>query len=291
MVSKKNALGKGLSALLENAKTDITSNTDHQKSEVVGSISRIEISSISPNPFQPRLDFDKEPLVELSNSIKEHGIIQPITVRKIGRNEFQIISGERRYQASKLAGIDELPCFIRIADDQHMLEMAIVENVQRKDLNAIEIALSYQRLIDECNLSQEELGKKVSKNRSTVANFLRLLKLPIEIQKALRDDKITMGHARALLALSNEKEMLLTLNEILENNLSVRAVEEKRKSQVKSLNTPLALSRYELRMQNNMAYQLSSKVNIKKKASGKGQIIISFNNKEDLNRILNNFDQ
>ena len=291
MVSKKNALGKGLSALLENAKTDITSSNDHQKSDVVGSITRIKISSISPNPFQPRLDFDKEPLVELSNSIKEHGIIQPITVRKIGRNEFQIISGERRYQASKLAGIDELPCFIRIADDQHMLEMAIVENVQRKDLNAIEIALSYQRLIDECNLSQEELGKKVSKNRSTVANFLRLLKLPIEIQKALRDDKITMGHARALLALSNEKEMLITLNEILENNLSVRAVEEKRKFQVKSLNTTLALSRYELRMQNNMAYQLSSKVNIKKKASGKGQIIISFNNQEDLNRILDNFDQ
>ena len=291
MVSKKNALGKGLSALLENAKTDITSSNDHQKSDVVGSITRIKISSISPNPFQPRLDFDKEPLVELANSIKEHGIIQPITVRKIGRNEFQIISGERRYQASKLAGIDELPCFIRIADDQHMLEMAIVENVQRKDLNAIEIALSYQRLIDECNLSQEELGKKVSKNRSTVANFLRLLKLPIEIQKALRDDKITMGHARALLALSNEKEMLITLNEILENNLSVRAVEEKRKFQVKSLNTTLALSRYELRMQNNMAYQLSSKVNIKKKASGKGQIIISFNNQEDLNRILDNFDQ
>ena len=291
MVSKKNALGKGLSALLENTKTDITSSNDHQKSDVVGSITRIKISSISPNPFQPRLDFDKEPLVELANSIKEHGIIQPITVRKIGRNEFQIISGERRYQASKLAGIDELPCFIRIADDQHMLEMAIVENVQRKDLNAIEIALSYQRLIDECNLSQEELGKKVSKNRSTVANFLRLLKLPTEIQKALRDDKITMGHARALLALSNEKEMLLTLNEILENNLSVRAVEEKRKFQVKSLNTTLALSRYELRMQNNMAYQLSSKVNIKKKASGKGQIIISFNNQDDLNRILDNFDQ
>ena len=291
MVSKKNALGKGLSALLENAKTDITSSNDHQKSDVVGSITRIKISSISPNPFQPRLDFDKEPLVELANSIKEHGIIQPITVRKIGRNEFQIISGERRYQASKLAGIDELPCFIRIADDQHMLEMAIVENVQRKDLNAIEIALSYQRLIDECNLSQEELGKKVSKNRSTVANFLRLLKLPIEIQKALRDDKITMGHARALLALSNEKEMLLTLNEILENNLSVRAVEEKRKAQLKSLNATLALSRYELRMQNNMAYQLSSKVNIKKKASGKGQIIISFNNQDDLKRILDNFDQ
>ena len=291
MVSKKNALGKGLSALLENTKTDITSSNDHQKSDVVGSITRIKISSISPNPFQPRLDFDKEPLLELSNSIKEHGIIQPITVRKIGRNEFQIISGERRYQASKLAGVDELPCFIRIADDQHMLEMAIVENVQRKDLNAIEIAISYQRLINECNLSQEQLGKKVSKNRSTVANFLRLLKLPIEIQKALRDDKITMGHARAILALSNEKEMLLTLNEILENNLSVRAVEEKRISKDKSLSTPLALNRYELRMQNNMSYQLNSKVNIMKKASGKGKIIISFNNQDDLNRILDNFDQ
>ena len=142
----------------------------------------------------------------MSESIKEHGIIQPITVRKIGRNEFQIISGERRFQAAKLALIDELPCFIRIADDQHMLEMAIVENVQRKDLNAMEIALSYQRLIDECNLSQDDLGKKVSKNRSTVANYLRLLKLPLEVQKALRDDKISMGHARALLALLELKK-------------------------------------------------------------------------------------
>ncbi len=291
MVSKKNALGKGLSALLENSNTDITSNDEGKKNEVVGSISRIKITQISPNPFQPRLDFEKDPLLELASSIKEHGIIQPITVRKIGRNEFQIISGERRYQASKLAGIEELPCFIRIADDQHMLEMAIVENVQRKDLNAIEIALSYQRLINECHLSQEELGKKVSKNRSTVANFLRLLKLPIEIQKALRDEKISMGHARAMLSLSNESEMIQMLDEILENNLSVRAVESKRKSNLQRQNTPLALSRYELRMQNNMAYQLNSRVNIKKKSSGKGQIIISFNNQDDLNRILDNFDQ
>ena len=169
MVSKKNALGKGLSALLENSKTDITSTSDNTKDEVVGSISRISINHITPNPFQPRLDFEKQPLLELAESIKEHGIIQPITVRKIGRNEFQIISGERRFQAAKLALIEELPCFIRIADDQHMLEMAIVENIQRKDLNAMEIALSYQRLIDECNLSQDDLGKKVSKNRSTVA--------------------------------------------------------------------------------------------------------------------------
>ena len=291
MVSKKNALGKGLSALLENSKTDITSTADNTKDEVVGSISRISINHITPNPFQPRLDFEKEPLLELSESIKEHGIIQPITVRKIGRNEFQIISGERRFQAAKLALIDELPCFIRIADDQHMLEMAIVENIQRKDLNAMEIALSYQRLIDECNLSQDDLGKKVSKNRSTVANYLRLLKLPLEVQKALRDDKISMGHARALLALPTEKEMINTLEEILADNLSVRAVENKRQESQQKSNSPVALTRYELRMQNNIAYQLNSKVSIKKKNSGKGQIVISFNNQDDLNRILDNFDQ
>ena len=291
MVSKKNALGKGLSALLENSKTDITSTADNTKDEVVGSISRISINHITPNPFQPRLDFEKEPLLELAESIKEHGIIQPITVRKIGRNEFQIISGERRFQAAKLALIEELPCFIRIADDQHMLEMAIVENIQRKDLNAMEIALSYQRLIDECNLSQDDLGKKVSKNRSTVANYLRLLKLPLEVQKALRDDKISMGHARALLALPTENEMINTLDEILSDNLSVRAVENKRKENQQKSNSPVALTRYELRMQNNIAYQLNSKVSIKKKNSGKGQIVISFNNQDDLNRILDNFDQ
>ena len=291
MVSKKNALGKGLSALLENSKTDITSTSDNTKDEVVGSISRISINHITPNPFQPRLDFEKQPLLELAESIKEHGIIQPITVRKIGRNEFQIISGERRFQAAKLALIEELPCFIRIADDQHMLEMAIVENIQRKDLNAMEIALSYQRLIDECNLSQDDLGKKVSKNRSTVANYLRLLKLPLEVQKALRDDKISMGHARALLALPTEKEMINTLDEILSDNLSVRAVENKRKENQQKSNSPVALTRYELRMQNNIAYQLNSKVSIKKKNSGKGQIVISFNNQDDLNRILDNFDQ
>ena len=292
MVSKKNALGKGLSALLENSKTDITSTSDNTKDEVVGSISRISINHITPNPFQPRLDFEKQPLLELAESIKEHGIIQPITVRKIGRNEFQIISGERRFQAAKLALIEELPCFIRIADDQHMLEMAIVENIQRKDLNAMEIALSYQRLIDECNLSQDDLGKKVSKNRSTVANYLRLLKLPLEVQKALRDDKISMGHARALLALPTEKEMINTLDEILSDNLSVRAVENKRKENQQKSNSPVALTRYELRMQNNIAYQLNSKVSIKKKKnSGKGQIVISFNNQDDLNRILDNFDQ
>ena len=280
MVSKKNALGKGLSALLENTKTGITSSNDHQKSDVVGSITRIKISSISPNPFQPRLDFDKEPLLELANSIKEHGIIQPITVRKIGRNEFQIISGERRYQASKLAGIDELPCFIRIADDQHMLEMAIVENVQRKDLNAIEIALSYQRLIDECNLSQEELGGKVSKNRSTVANFLRLLKLPTEIQKALRDDKITMGHARALVGKKPNDFDENTLNQIASGKISVRDLEKnKRKRNIKEPN----LIHEEKMLSDTIGFKTSITYNKK----GQGNIKIFYENLEQYNFLVN----
>ena len=179
MGSKKSALGKGLAALLENAKTDITSNSNNLIQNQAGLISRINISNVTPNPFQPRIDFEKNSLIELSNSIKEHGIIQPITVRKIGKDNFQIISGERRYQASKIANINEIPCYIRIANDEEMLEMAIVENIQRKDLNSIEIGLSYQRLIEECNLTHEQLSNKVSKNRSTITNFLRLLKLPI----------------------------------------------------------------------------------------------------------------
>ena len=224
MVSKKNALGKGLGALLENAKTDITSKPSNETNAQAGLISRINIDSITPNPFQPRIDFEKESLLELTDSIKEHGVIQPITVRKIGRDNFQIISGERRYQACKIAKIIEIPCYIRIANDQEMLEMAIVENIQRKNLNAIEIGLSYQRLIDECNLTHEQLSIKLSKNRSTISNFLRLLKLPVEVQKALRDSKITMGHARALLSFNSEAEILSAFKKIISESLSVRAV-------------------------------------------------------------------
>jgi ParB family transcriptional regulator, chromosome partitioning protein len=291
MVTKKNALGKGLSALLENANTDITATTKDVSSSTAGSIARINITDITPNPFQPRIDFEKEPLLELVNSIKEHGIIQPITVRKMGRDDFQIISGERRFQAAKIAGIEDIPCYIRIADDQNMLEMAIVENVQRKDLNAIEIGLSYQRLINECNLTHEQLSQKVSKNRSTISNYLRLLKLPIVIQKGIRENTISMGHARALLTLSNEQEMIDTYNEIIHENLSVRAVEKKRAQNKQEEATPSALSRYELRMQNNISFQLNSKVKIKKTVKGSGQIVISFKNQEDLNKILDNFDQ
>ena len=291
MVSKKNALGKGLGALLENAKTDITSKAGNETNAQAGLISRINIDCITPNPFQPRIDFEKESLLELTDSIKEHGVIQPITVRKIGRDNFQIISGERRYQACKIAKISEIPCYIRIANDQEMLEMAIVENIQRKNLNAIEIGLSYQRLIDECNLTHEQLSIKLSKNRSTISNFLRLLKLPIEVQKALRNYKITMGHARALLSFNSEDEILSAFRKITSENLSVRDTEEMNQKKKLKKEEKVILSRYELRMQNNISFQLKSDVKIKKKSNGKGQLVISFKNQDQLNEILDNFDQ
>tara|TARA_B110001450_G_scaffold34813_1_gene30268 strand:- start:164 stop:1039 length:876 start_codon:yes stop_codon:yes gene_type:complete len=291
MASKKNALGKGLGALLENAKTDITSKPGNDLNAQAGLISRINIASITPNPFQPRIDFEKESLLELTDSIKEHGIIQPITVRKIGRDNFQIISGERRYQACKIAKINEIPCYIRIANDQEMLEMAIVENIQRKNLNAIEIGLSYQRLIDECNLTHEQLSLKLTKNRSTISNFLRLLKLPTEVQKALRDSKITMGHARALLSFNSETEILNAFEKIISESLTVRDTEGMNQKKKFRKEENVVLSRYELRMENNISFQLKSKVKIKKNIKGKGQLVITFKNQDQLNEILDNFDQ
>lgn len=292
MTNKKNALGKGLSALLENSNTDITSSSSSSDSNfLAGSISRIPINYIKVNPFQPRIDFEKEPLLELTNSIKEHGLIQPITVRKLGRDQFQIISGERRFQASKLASLDELPCFIRIANDQEMLEMAIVENVQRKDLNAIEIGLSFKRLIEECDLTQEQLSIKIGKNRSTISNFLRLLKLPVEIQKAIRDQHISMGHAKALLAIDDENEIFKVFNIILDEKLSVRATENLTAKSKNQKSIPIALSRYEMRMQNDLSFQFNSKVKISKSTKGNGKIVISFKDEEDLTRILDSFEK
>ena len=291
MVSKKNALGRGLGALLENANTDITSKPTNKSNAQAGLISRINIDSITPNPFQPRIDFEKESLLELTNSIKEHGIIQPITVRKIGRDDFQIISGERRYQACKIAKINEIPCYIRIANDQEMLEMAIVENIQRKNLNAIEIGLSYQRLIDECSLTHEQLSLKLSKNRSTISNFLRLLKLPSEVQQALRDSTITMGHARALLSFDSETEIITAFKKIISESLTVRDTEEMNQKKRLIRDEKVILSSYELRMQNNISFQFKSQARIKKNTNGKGQLVISFKNQDQLNEILDNFDQ
>ena len=224
-MTKKRALGKGLSALLENANTDITTKNIGLESKTVGSISTISIAQIEANPFNPRTTFEEEQLEELRDSIAVHGIIQPLTVRKLGRDKYQLISGERRFRASQLAGLEEVPCYIRIANDQTMLEMALVENIQRVDLNAIEVGLSYQRLIDECNFTQEQLSKKLGKSRSNITNFLRLLKLPAPIQLGLRGGLISMGHARALVSAGDEDKQLRLFERVIEEELSVRETE------------------------------------------------------------------
>jgi ParB family chromosome partitioning protein len=219
-MAKKNALGRGLGALLQNPDTDVTSRGGD--SALVGSISTIPIAQIEANPFQPRTHFDQEKLDELAASIRQLGIIQPITVRKLGYDKYQLISGERRFRASQLAGLDEVPAFIRIANDQAMLEMALVENIQRHELDAIEVALSYQRLIEECDLTQEALSERVGKQRSTIANYLRLLKLPPEIQKGIANGEVTMGHARALIGIEDPLEQLQLYKQIITEQLSVR---------------------------------------------------------------------
>src|SRR5690606_25773336 len=208
-MSKKKALGRGLSALLEDVETDITTGTSTESTtRVLGSVAMLPIDQIEANPFQPRTVFDESSLMELVQSIKELGIIQPVTVRKIGYDKFQLISGERRFRASHIVGLTEIPAFIRIANDQAMLEMALVENIQRKNLDAIEIAISYQRLMIECNLTQDALSERVGKKRATISNYLRLLNLPPEIQLGIRESKISMGHARGLLAFDSEEKMI-----------------------------------------------------------------------------------
>ena len=201
-MSKKRALGRGLDAILSSPDTDITSS-DISGNYVVGAVAEIELEKIEANPFQPRSDFEEESLEELALSIKKQGIIQPVTVRKLGFDKYQLISGERRYRASKMAGQKTIPAYIRVANDEQMLEMALVENIQRENLNAIEIAISYQRLIDECEITQEQLSNRIGKNRSTITNYIRLLKLPAEVQLALSSNQITMGHARALINIEN----------------------------------------------------------------------------------------
>ena len=296
MNTKKPALGRGLSALLENANTDITSSRSDDSVNLpsVGSIASILIHQVEANPFQPRTHFEKEALVDLTNSIKEHGIIQPITVRKIGYDKYQIISGERRFKASQIAGLKEIPVYVRIANDQTMLEMAIVENIQRKDLNPIEISLSYQRLIDECNLTQEKLSERIGKSRSAVTNFLRLLNLPSAVQAGLRDAKITMGHAKALLSFKTEAEVLAAYKDVLENQLSVRGIEEKTKT-AKSLSlkklSQSSLSLSEKKAQEDLSFHFSTRIKIAKSNNGKGKIVIPFDDEEHLKRILDLLDE
>ena len=221
----RRALGRGLDAILQSPETDITSK-DISGDFVAGAIAEIDINLIETNPFQPRTEFDETALRELAQSIKEQGVIQPVTVRKLGYNKYQLISGERRLRASKLAGLTKIPVFIRVANDEQMLELALIENIHRENLNAIEVAISYQRLIDECNMTQEEVSDKVGKSRSAVANFLRLLKLPAEVQIAIRDGHITMGHARALINISDKEQQLKLLQQIIEGEMNVRQTEE-----------------------------------------------------------------
>jgi ParB family transcriptional regulator, chromosome partitioning protein len=304
MSTKRNALGKGLSALLENANTDITTkNKLEGEGKVVGAIANIEIAQIETNPFQPRTQFDVDALNELAGSIKEHGIIQPITVRKLGYDKFQLISGERRFRASQLAGLTSVPAYIRIANDQAMLEMALVENIQREQLDAIEVAISYKRLIDECNLTQEQLSQKVSKQRSTITNYLRLLKLPVEIQLAIRNGDLTMGHARALINIENEDRQLDIYNQIVLNNLSVRDVE----NLVRGVKTEIpasapskdpskkpaekgVLTFEQQQIVEDLRAAFNTKVVINRDPKGKGKIVIPFRSDNDLRRILDLLD-
>ncbi len=297
MSSKKSALGKGLSALLQSEDTNVTSKSDFAgNSTVVGAVATISVDKIEANPFQPRSNFEAVALQELSDSIREQGIIQPVTVRKMGYDKFQLISGERRLKASKMAGLEYIPAYIRIANDQAMLEMALVENIQRENLDAIEIAISYKRLIDECSLTQEQLSDRVSKNRSTVTNYLRLLKLPPDIQIGIRDNKITMGHARALINIDDVATQIALYKEIIDSEHSVRKAEEmardansnrkaKGEKQLK-----LKLSPELNRVQKELTGKLETKVEIKANAKGKGKIVIPFENDDDFNRILEFFD-
>lgn len=259
-----------------------------------GAISEIAVSKVETNPWQPRTDFDETALEELSESIKVQGIIQPITVRALNEQEFQLISGERRLQASKKAGLKTIPAYIRVADDQQMLEMALIENIQRENLNAIEIALSYQRLLSECDLKQEQLGDRVGKNRSTVTNYLRLLKLPPDIQIALRDGKLSMGHARALITVEKVEEQLDLFHQILKNELSVRKVEAlvRERSQGGSRAKPAspALNKDFQEVQTKLSSHFGAKIKLSTPDHHKGEIKIPFASTEDLNRILEILD-
>lgn len=287
---RKNALGRGLGALLDDSPSSNKSLKIGEKDNV-GSISEISLDTIEVNPFQPRTDFDQTALEELSESIKIQGIIQPITVRKLSANKYQLISGERRYQASKLAGLEAVPAYIRTADDQQMLEMALIENIQRENLNAIEIALSYQRLLTECDLKQEQLGDRVGKNRTTVNNYLRLLKLPPDIQAAIRDKQISMGHARALVTVEDVDKQLDIFKNIISQDLSVRKVEELVRGIDKNGTAPKKEvekpenGREIADLQTKLTSHFGSRIQIKSDGK-KGEIKIPFVSVEDLNRIL-----
>lgn len=289
--TKKQALGRGLSALLKDPENDISSAKDKNADKVVGSIVELELESIEVNPFQPRTSFNKDALQELATSIKELGVIQPITVRKIDFNKYQLVSGERRFRASKLVGLESIPAYIRIANDQESLEMALVENIQRQDLDPIEISLSYQRLIDEISLTQEQLSDRIGKNRSTIANYLRLLKLDPIIQTGMRDGFLSMGHGRALINLSDLELQLEVYEKVLAESLSVRETEKLVKHiqttgsvGEKSKATPKVPKEIKESVKGFSSY-FGAKVDVKMSKKGNGKVIIPFSSKEDFERL------
>jgi ParB family chromosome partitioning protein len=297
---RKTGLGRGLSALLDDSEAthppkESVNPVSESATPQVGTISHVNLSDIETNPYQPRTEFDLVALNELSDSIKVQGLIQPITVRKNGTNKYQLISGERRFRASKLAGLTQVPAYIRSANDQQMLEMALIENIQRENLNAIEVALSFQRMVDEVGLKQEQLGERVGKNRTTVTNYLRLLKLPPVIQASIRDQKITMGHARALINVDGVDKQLFIHQEILEKGLSVRKVEElvrnMQHAPLKSEKTKAkGVSFQYQKLQDDLASKFATRVKLKVSNNGKGAIEIPFVSDDDLNRILELLD-
>lgn len=289
-MTKKKGLGRGLSALLDDPSTEITtsarSTSEPGTPRASSPIGTVPVAHIEPNPFQPRTHFSEEALAELSQSIKELGVIQPVTLRKVGYDRYQLISGERRFRASQLAGLTEVPAYIRVANDEAMLEMALVENIQREELDAIEVAISFQRLVDEVKLTQEQLSEKVGKDRTTVTNYLRLLRLPPEIQLGLRQRVIGMGHARALIAVGDAARQVELYQTIISSQLSVRQVEElTRTSAPKSSNKSTARPMKDL--SKLLAQHIGSRVSVKQTPEGKGKIEIAFKSEDELRRILN----
>ncbi|MBK8628350.1 MAG: ParB/RepB/Spo0J family partition protein [Saprospiraceae bacterium] len=292
-MNKKTEVSKGLRSLLSNIeKTNNPTERSQLVKELSNSIAFISPELIEVNPYQPRTEFDTDQLMDLAKSIKISGLIQPITVRSLGGNKYQLISGERRLRASKMAGLKDVPAYVRVANDQEMLEMALVENIQRADLNAVEIAISYQRLMDECNLTHEALSERVGKDRSTVTNYVRLLKLPAQIQASVKENQLSMGHARALAGVDNIALQLKIYKEAIDQQLSVRSLE----SLIKSYATPKATTTASnattsgitleiQKIKEQISHQLGTKVDIKRASSGKGSITILFNSDKEFNNI------
>jgi ParB family chromosome partitioning protein len=286
--ANKGGLGKGLKALLASEELEWDIDGDKQ---VLGSVAEIPISQIEANPFQPRTEFEQKALEELSESIKIHGIIQPVTVRKMGYEKYQLISGERRTRAAILAGLQSLPAYIRVANDQDMLEMALIENIQRENLNAIEIAISYKRLMEECELKQDELGDRVGKDRSTVANYMRLLKLPHEIQVAIKNNELSMGHARTILGLKEEQDQLDLYHRILQEGLSVRATEnvvkEHSAGKSKSPNQKVAANMEYHKIVEAYTNKMPQKIKLKTGKGNKANVIIQIGSAQELAELMN----